>query len=429
MNIVLFTESYPYVIGAEQTFLDPEIPHLVREFEKVVIVPGVCAGSRVPTPPEVIIDETYARGLETPKGKISIALMALSSRRFYQELLRHLRILTSARAFIRLLMFSGRAELARIWVQDYARRSGLDIGETIFYTYWFHAATLGIGLAKETLPELRLVSRAHGYDLYEDRHPCHYIPFREQSLTHLDRLFCASAAGRRHVISRYPWFEPNCEIARLGVNDPGFITWPSSDGVIRIVSCSLIIPIKRVDLLLNGIKHAARMRPECTFEWHHFGVGPLKTSLEEAAYESLPDNMQWLFPGYPSLDYLMQHYRECPVDLFMHVSQTEGGNPLAIQEALSCGIPVVAAAVGGVPEIVSAFNGVLMSPDPSPAEIAQAIFEALDNADNHTAMRHGARAIWATTCNAEANHRSFMKRLRSIRQQNDETMHEKGQRA
>jgi glycosyltransferase involved in cell wall biosynthesis len=64
-------------------------------------------------------------------------------------------------------------------------------------------------------------------------------------------------------------------------------------------------------------------------------------------------------------------------DVFVLASQHEG-LPVTVMEALTLGVPVVAPAVGGLPEVVeSGENGILVQPG-SPAALADAIEHALD---------------------------------------------------
>jgi colanic acid/amylovoran biosynthesis glycosyltransferase len=414
LNILLFTASYPYTAGMEQTFLDPEIKHLAEHFEKVILVPEVCKGNLAPIPNGIIVDETYASVFHSIPGKIRVLSTALSSKLFYKELVKHLSILLFPSGLKRLIMFTGKAILTRKWLTSFLSRNNLNENNCIFYTYWFDACTTGIGLIKKSLPKILLISRAHGYDLYEERSIGSFIPFRKQSLKVLDRLFCVSEAGMSYIIDRYPWFNKQCELARLGVRDPGFLTSSSTDGIIRIVSCSVLIPLKRVDLLLKGIDLATRLRPEQKLEWHHFGIGPLKQSIEKMASETLPDNVKCFFPGYPSLEFLMNFYKDNSVDLFMHVSQSEGGCPVAIQEALSCSIPIIATAAGGTTEIVSEANGILLGPDPSPTEIAQSIYDIMDNPAIIEDKKRQSKQVWLEKCNADTNHLTFISQLKAL---------------
>ena len=111
----------------------------------------------------------------------------------------------------------------------------------------------------------------------------------------------------------------------------------------------------------------------------------------------------------------MSFYRECPADVFINASETEG-TPVAVMEAVSCGIPVIATAVGGNQEIVGERNGILLSENPSPHEIADAILNLLDNRKMSLEMRDESRRIWMERYNADANYSAFAERLRSIRE-------------
>lgn len=417
LTLILFTQSYPYDVAAEQTFLAPEVEYLVHSFQ-VIIVPEQNGGGKSVLPAAIQVDEGFAGMMQTNSGKANLLLGVLFSRSLWKELVTRPSVLLQPFSLKRLIAFVGKAELTRKWVCHYIARHKLDTSRCIVYTFWLDASAMGVGLAKQSFPRTALVSRAHGNDLYEDEeHQRHaYIPCRPQSLKTLDRLFPDSDMGSRYVAGRYPWFASLCETARLGVTDPGFVTSCSNDGVLRIVSCSFVMPLKRVDLILKGIQRAARLRPNQQFEWHHFGTGPLKLTIENNALKMLPDNVKSYFPGYSTVEHLMQYYRSHPVDLFINVSESEG-TPVSIMEAISCGIPVMATAVGGNPEIVSEHNGRLLSPNPTPDEIAEAILSILDNPDLAIEKRKGSRQVWQEKYNASKNFQAFADRLKAIRAQ------------
>jgi glycosyltransferase involved in cell wall biosynthesis len=115
----------------------------------------------------------------------------------------------------------------------------------------------------------------------------------------------------------------------------------------------------------------------------------------------------------------MRFYGENPVDLFMQMSQSEGGSPVSIQEAISCGIPVIATRVGGIPEIVSDKNGLLLSENPSIQEIANAIFFLIDHPAVAFNKKSGSRQVWQDKFNSAINFPSFVEKIKSIRGVND----------
>lgn len=62
-------------------------------------------------------------------------------------------------------------------------------------------------------------------------------------------------------------------------------------------------------------------------------------------------------------------------DFFILPSWSEG-MPVALLEAMACGLPVIATNVGGIPEIVNEDTGVLVEPK-KPRELARGIMSAL----------------------------------------------------
>lgn len=119
----------------------------------------------------------------------------------------------------------------RDWVARRVEEGGLlDPARTLLYTYWFDGTALGAALAKRDFPEIRCVSRAHGYDLYAERYtPPPYMPFEEtRTCSPPDRIYPpVSEHGKRYLSARHP---PSCasgfRVARLGTGDPGFLTPP-----------------------------------------------------------------------------------------------------------------------------------------------------------------------------------------------------------
>lgn len=413
MILVLFTASYPYAATTEKTFLKEEIQYLAAAFEKVILVPRNCKAPRLPVPDNVVVVDGYSSFLKNPL-KISLVPQIFTSSIFYRDLAAHSWLLFYPRSLFRLITFLAGAYLTEKWVIRWIDEQGLNIHDCIFYTYWFDQAAMGLGLTKRIYPELKLVSRAHGYDIYEERYSPSYWPCRPQSLSTLDGLFSASDDGANYFKEKYPYFASIVETAHLGVKDPKFQSNPSMDNIFRIVSCAHIISLKRIDLLLNGIAIAAHLRPQQKFEWIHFGGGNGQKSLEKSVQQNLSPNFKGYFTGDVPNEQIMQHYKESPVDVFVNVSKTEGGSPVSIQEAISCGIPIIATSVGGNPEIVSEQNGVLLNPDPTPLEIANAIFALLDNPEIAISKRKRSREVWSERYNAEKNFKAFIRRIKSV---------------
>lgn len=412
MNIILFTSYYPFAGSTEQNFLREEIKYLSNSFEKVILIPRHCAEKIVSLPNNVSLETGYATFLEKPL-KIFLIPQLIFSPYFYKEIWNHLWLLLYPSALYRLITFLAGAYLTRQWLLRWIKETEINLKETIFYTYWLDQPTFGVGMIKRLYPDMKLVSRAHGYDVYLERSSPAYLPLRNELFTAIDFLFIASETGKNYLKKRYPQFAPKFEVSRLGVPDPNFVTKPSSDKVFRMVSCSLIVPVKRVKLLLDALHLAATMRPSQKFEWRHFGNGDTREDLQTYANTTLPENAQAYFPGYESHQALMNFYQNNPIDVFLNVSASEG-TPVAIMEAISCGIPVIATAVGGNPEIVTSQNGWLLSENPSPKEIAEALFQVIDSPEQSLLKRQGSLLVWREQYHDKKNFSAFIKRIKSL---------------
>ena len=415
MILLLFTGSYPFDVAAEQTFIHREIPHLLDHFEKIVLVPKSHYGHRLEIPSRVEVNEDFAINIKKNSNFLDLVGKAFSSQYFLQEIRLYPTLLLYPAKILKLILFLGRVELTRSWVSKWIDSNNMDLNHSLFYSYWFDHVAMGLGLIKEKYPQVKVISRAHGYDIYEEQYFPYYWPCRRQALVNLDKLFPASDDGRNYFRSRYPEFYNLFETAHLGVVDPGFASRSSTDHVFRIISCAHIFPLKRVDLLIEGIGLAAHLRPEQQFEWIHFGDGKQRRALQKLVEKVFPANAKGDLPGYVPNPEILRYYKNNPVDIFVNLSETEGGAPVSIMEAASCGIPIIATKVGGNPEIVSERNGLLLSPNPAREEVAQALLKMCDDPEAPRKMRIESRQIWEESYNAEVNFRVFAERLNAIR--------------
>jgi N-acetyl-alpha-D-glucosaminyl L-malate synthase BshA len=116
------------------------------------------------------------------------------------------------------------------------------------------------------------------------------------------------------------------------------------------------------------------------------GDGPERPAVEGLAAElGIADRVRWLGP--------LAHFAEllARADLFLLPSESESFG-LAALEALACGVPVLASAVGGVPEVVRHGTTGWLVPPSDPAALADAALELLDDEPRRSAMAEAARA-------------------------------------
>lgn len=389
--IILITNTCPF---RGEVFLKNELEHIPAD-QPVVLFPILVSQTQ---PPEnwdkpnirVVTDGAHPRGGE----KLAAAFHALSAVFRSGELREIFRKPHPERNLLKAVKFAwlsdSRARAIRRWLKANPPEK-----PPVFYSYWFYESSYAAARLCRHYPGSRFLSRCHGYDLYEIRHPNGYLPFRPFLMKRVDALCPISQDGVEYLRERFPEHR-KIFLARLGTEDHGL---NPSEGALTLVSCSNLLPVKRVDLLIRGLKQCG-----LPLRWYHFGDGPLMDTLRAQARE-LPGHIQWQFMGNVPNGELMEFYRTHHVTAFLNVSSSEGV-PVSVMEAMSFGIPIIATNVGGTHEIVTdGQTGILLPADPEPAAIAEAVCRLAGQRD--IPYRANARAHWQDRCDANLHYRRF----------------------
>ncbi len=385
---------------------------LIHEFDKVTVLPQNSGGGKVDLPGAVVLDEALCSINNNKLSRMLTIMYAFISPVFYREILINHKKLSSFHNLSKLVYYSGTA--IRIYRKLRKLLNNAGTNNVVLYTYWFSAATIGIGLLKKLMPSVRIVSRAHSCDIYEEYFSKGYMPCREQSAAYLDLLLPDSSAGVDYLIDRYPKLAGICEVGLLGVADPGYSSKSSTDGVFRIATCSFLIPRKRVNLILEALIQVQKINSEIKIEWTHIGDGPMQEELLKKALEITSTNIKINFKGYLAPDKLMNYYKNEPVDMFANVSEYEG-TPVSLMEAASCGIPVMATNIGGNAELIDYGKaGILLAANPAITEIAAEIINAARHKDDLETKRINIKRVWIEKYNSEINFVSFAQRIRAL---------------
>jgi glycosyltransferase involved in cell wall biosynthesis len=408
--LVLLSTNFPFTYtGGETMFIAPELPHLARAFaaEGVTVVPLFDSGAELPLPEGVGLDRRLAT--DWRRRRLLAYLRAPAWPGFLSEMWRGARQGGWVGA-VRVWRWAAAAQAVWRWLPQ-----ALKPGEPVLlYTYWRGGATLAAARWAAMHPACAAVTRVHRYELYEDAFSPPFQPWTAV-YARLDRVIPIAQHGLDHL-RRFGVSEQRLHLARLGVPALSARTAPSDDGVLRLVSCSTLTPVKRVPFTAQALCAFARLHPRQPLHWTHFGDGPERAAVQ-AVLDAAPPNLQVTLAGRVDNAVVLAHYAQQPVDLFLLLSASEG-LPVAIQEALAAGIPVLATAVGGVPEAVLANgdNGGLLPVSADEAAVARALQALL--IDSPPAVRNQRRQAawqhWATHFNAPCNHQTLANALHHL---------------
>ena len=295
----------------------------------------------------------------------------------------------------------------------------------LLYSFWMHTevlALLDIAQRQEERSGYRpvVISRTHGYDLYEERVPYGRQLFKGREAQELDGIFFACKAAKEYFEATWGLDGLDSGVFYLGTVSEERVLQPKpSDNRLTLVSCSNSVAIKRIDAIIQALSRIDSLAPDLSLDWHHIGDGAEQARLEQMAQALLgdKDRVSWTFHGYVPNDSLKDLYRVLEPDLFITTTSTEGGVPVSLQEAFSLGIPAVATAVGGIPEIVQeGQTGFLLASDENADrltdELAQALarFAALP-LEERQRLAKNALALQRETFDSRANAGLFSQHL------------------
>lgn len=393
-TLCLHTSSFPSGLGEQ--FIETEIKYLANAFERVVIIPNNIVGEMRPLPTNVEVLYPDFSGYSTIKGVKSIGWWFLSCiKDIFKSTDKSLTISTLLRAGFqtnRLLELFKAHNL---------------LNNALHYTYWFDDQSTLLAILKSKKKIKGFISRAHRFDLYEERNKLGYIPFRKFQLQNVSKLFLISKNGLEYIEERYPKFKRKYELSYLGIeNDYPFEFDENKIKSYLLVSCSRVVDIKRVDLLLKALA----LIKELPIHWVHFGDGPLFEAVKKEAEKTLKGNITFDFKGMVPNPDVVKYYQTHFVDCFINVSTSEG-LPVSIMEAIGYGIPIIATDVGGTSEIVNPITGYLLSKNISPKEISDSIKKTFTTISKNREARQNIHKFWQNHFNAKKNYEDFCNTL------------------
>ena len=293
----------------------------------------------------------------------------------------------------------------------------------LFYFYWGDKSVLILPFLKSFMAAQGrrvplAVMRLHGSDAIEEAKGI--LPFREQVYGAVDYAVPVSGMIESYIKCRYAVQPRNICTFRLGSPEGGrTLSWERGPaGELHIVSCSNVVPLKRVEYIADAVALLAeRLHNEGgigdvkSLCWTHIGDGPQRVALEQhiksrIAAAGFPANLCRVeFKGAMPHREVLEYYRKNHIDLFIHASRSEGG-PVVIMEAASFAIPVISTKVGAVDEMIP--QEWIIPIEATPDILVDKVVEYLLLPDaKRLALKEQNRRVWEERWNAERNYAAF----------------------
>jgi len=393
-RVLYLTNRWPYPSG--ESFVSNEVRDLATHFSELVVLPTsmepLGSHERAGLPTNVIVAESTHTMMLEEWGRRGLVRRGLAGCR-HRGVLRE--VFASRPFSPRMVLGEAGQVVAMCDAIEQTLGRGLDEFDAVISFWLNRGASIGAELNRRH-PHLSCFSRGHGGDIYAERSGLKHLPMQRTALHRLDGIISVSAAGADYLTTRYPELTTKTRVGRLGVDDQMACS-PSQDGVLRILSISNLIPLKRVHLIAEALVHVQR-----PVKWSHIGDGDERSIIEQVL-ERVGDNVGVSLLGQLPHESVIDWLRENEVDVFVNVSTTEGV-PVSIMEAFSFGIPVIATNVGGTREIVDDSCGVLLSADFTSEELGE-VLEGWDSTNQ--ALRYRALERQRGLYSSEKNQAAF----------------------
>lgn len=405
-QMVLITTDFPYGMG--ESFLETEVNYYT-EFDRVYIYPIRHCGGKMRAVPSNVIVHKKRKATTTTSNFFSWEIVKeiwYSVRRLGWN-----KIFGETHVYRRVVDYYNRAYYEADRIGKSMKAAGIkEKDHIVIYSYWMHLPAIVAVLLSRKYPNAKLVTRCHGYDLYEERDKDLYQPFRKLLFEKMDVIVPISNSGKKYLSERYGKIQSEIRMRRLGVNididDLVPNMWWGENGILRMVSSSNLVPVKRVERIVEALSRIY----DIPIEWKHFGDGEREKHLKKLCEELLNDhsNIKWQFMGRVTNREMLDYYAQERPHVLINVSESEG-LPVSMMEAMGYGIPVIGTDVGGVKEIITDLrNGYLLDADADSRTIAAVISKFYCQSEKeYKAMSHRARQTYDMRYDAKVNYSRF----------------------
>ena len=407
-TLIIVSAAFPY--GSGETFLETEFKYHKSNFDKIVIFCGrKNHGSKININNDInvnIFDEYK------PFFKISL----LFNFPLIKEILKYFFYYKSNFSVIgvkEIISFYLNAQHKANQIELYINNKNIKNDNLVIYSTWMSDSSFALTFLKEKFP-LKAVTRTHRFDLYEEENKFNYLPFRKRLVEKLDKIYFISNHGLDYFQNKYS-NSIKLELSRLGVKYQTENEL-NQNNCFTLLSCAFVLKQKRLELIIDSVSKIEKLE----LKWIHIGDtrdNKYWNYLNDLALNKFANkpNLSFSFLGYKSNQDIIKFYRNNYIDVFINLSTSEG-IPIAMMEAISFGVPIIATNVGGVSELViDKVNGFLLDSNPSPIQVKNAILEyAYKSYSEKSNFKNNAKLTLENLYHSKKNYSIFSKNLKDL---------------
>lgn len=411
--LILLTNYYPFHKGEE--YLESEIEHLSKNYRQIYIISTMVSNEMKQTRKVPHNASVLPIGIKhSPLGKLNMVFHQFRKVSKDQDKRQMITVDSNGKMLNKLYCYYFESRAMDVYknVENMLNKFDFEQYDSItLYSYWLYiTARVAVELKTNYFKTRNIyaISRAHRYDLYEYAAPLRYLPERGYLLNSLDAIYPCSQDGVDALYQTYPEYKDKIRVERLGTISTNVLSNITNDKL-HIVSCSVIRKVKRLDLLIEALVELEKRN--ITFSWTHIGDGPEYHNIKKLAAKKL-NSENYHFTGFMTNKDVLNWYKENAVTVFVNLSSSEGV-PVAIMEAMSMGIPILATNVGGTQEIVdNNINGYVLEKDCTKFQVIDYLVRFLKlNKGEYTDMSNSSLSIWNERSNANVLYSDFSEQL------------------
>jgi len=380
MKIAFFASQFPCI---SETFVSNQARMLIENGHEVDIFagrphPDIIPSSNVGISPERIHywPNQYLRGL----GDIARSLLSIAHFIIHPCGMRRLLSVLRKPTIKRLALILKGATVYPHGPYD------------LLYCHYGHVGQVALSMMDLCdLGPARLVVVFHANDLFVyprlNGEGCYEELFRRAD------LLLPVASSTRNQLLKLGAPAVKTEVQKLGVDVDRFCSDRPGRGPFRMISVVRLVEKKGVDVALHAVKEVI----SCGIPVHFdiFGDGPERKALIALARELGIDDLV-TFHGWCDTGELPSRLAEAHLYVSPSRCAADGdreGIPVAIMEAMSCGLPVVSTLHSGIPELVRDGESGFLVPENSPESIASKIVELAMDHEKCEQFGHAGRRI------------------------------------